>query len=121
MDERKVRWQREKCGACWEVKSCQFLSGTRAAAVATDQKAYAPAPWRCASREAEIGRWNVALEQEKVVSAQEIPHERNALQEPETDASMVEEETLRVSRSGQEQARDVSAQEIQHEVAASDA
>ena len=93
----------------------------RAAAVATDQKAYAPAPWRCASREAEIGRWNVALEQEKVVSAQEIPHERNALQEPETDASVVEEETLRGSMSGQEQARDVSAQEIQHEVAASDA
>jgi hypothetical protein len=51
---------------------------------------------------------------------QEIPREQNASQEPETDASVVAEETLHGSRSWQEQAMDVSAQGIQHEVAASD-
>lgn len=45
---------------------------------------------------------------------------RNAWRELVRDASVVAEETLRESRSGWEQAMDVSAQEIQHEVAVSD-
>ena len=52
---------------------------------------------------------------------QEIPREQNASQEPETDASVVAEEILHGSRSWQEQGMDVSAQGIQHEVAANGA
>ena len=62
----------------------------------------------------ETDRWSVAL-------AQEIPHEQNASQEAEKGASVVEEETLRGSKSWRERAMDVWAREIQHEVAASDA
>jgi hypothetical protein len=62
----------------------------------------------------ETAHWSVGL-------AQEILHEQNASQELETDASAAVEETLRGSRSSQEQVMDVSAREIQHEVVASDA
>jgi hypothetical protein len=62
----------------------------------------------------ETAHWSVA-------PAQGIPHEQNASQELGMGASAVVEETLRGSRSWQERAMDVSAREIQHEVAASDA
>lgn len=62
----------------------------------------------------ETDRWSVAL-------AQEILHEQNASQEVEKGASVVEEETLRGLKSWRERAMDVSAREIQHEAAASDA